>query len=107
MKYPRLRDGEGAEIDPHPDVKGAFGPLKFMCCDCGLVHMMGFAVEKNGKLGLAIQRDKRATAMARRAKGIKGKGNPDKDPDAPRGFSEPEWVQIINQNHQRFSGASK
>lgn len=30
--------------------------LRFKCCDCELVHMMSFAVEDNGNLGIAIDR---------------------------------------------------
>jgi hypothetical protein len=70
VKYPRLIDGEGVELKPHKRTKGAFELLKFMCCDCGLVHLMSFAVEKNGNLGIAMKRHKRATAAARQAKDI-------------------------------------
>lgn len=31
--------------------------LRFKCCDCGLIHMMSFAIEKNGNLGIAIDRE--------------------------------------------------
>jgi hypothetical protein len=65
MKYPRLTDGEGIELKPHKR-KGTFELLKFMCCDCGLVHFLSFAIEKNGNLGMAVRRHPRATAAARR-----------------------------------------
>lgn len=68
MKYPRIIDGEGLELEPHKRRKGVFELLKFMCCDCGLVHTMAFAIEKNGNLGIAMKRNTRATAAARRHK---------------------------------------
>lgn len=68
MKYPRIMDGQGLELEPHKRTKGAFELLKFMCCDCGLVHTMSFAIEKNGNLGIAMKRNLRATASARRSK---------------------------------------
>lgn len=67
MKYPRLVDGMGIEVEPHKQIKGAFELLKFMCCDCGLVHTMSFAIEENGNLGIAMERNQRATAAARRS----------------------------------------
>ena len=30
--------------------------LLFKCCDCGLIHKMSFALEDNGNLGIAIDR---------------------------------------------------
>lgn len=68
MKYPRIIDGEGIELEPNKRIKGGFELLRFMCCDCGLVHTMGFAIEKNGNLGIAMERNQRATAAARRFK---------------------------------------
>jgi hypothetical protein len=53
-KYPRIVDGGAIELMPHKRTKGAFELLKFMCCDCGLVHLMSFAVEENGNLGSDI-----------------------------------------------------
>lgn len=58
-------DGKGLELEPHKRTKGAFELLKFMCCDCGLVHTMSFAIEKNGNLGIAMKRNTRSTAAAR------------------------------------------
>lgn len=71
MKYPKIPDGQGIELEPNKRIKGAFELLKFMCCDCRLVHTMSFAIEKNGNLGIAMKRNARATAASRRAK----KGN--------------------------------
>jgi hypothetical protein len=68
MKYPRVIDEEGIELERHPRTKGAFELLKFMCCDCGLVHKMSFAIEKNGNLGIAMKRLAGSTAAARRHK---------------------------------------
>lgn len=58
-KYPKLKDGEGIEIENEQI-------LKFACCDCGLVHDIGVAIEDNGKIGLAFKRNKRATGQLRR-----------------------------------------
>lgn len=58
MKYPRLKDGEGVELD-------AGKIFRFACCDCGLVHDM-VIVAKGRKLGLAMRRNKRSTAAMRR-----------------------------------------
>ena len=66
-RYPRLIDGEGVELRPNKRIKGAFELLRFMCCDCGLVHLISFAIEKNGNLGIAMERHPRATASARKA----------------------------------------
>lgn len=42
--------------------------LSMACCDCGLVHKIGFHVYRNGVLGIAHLRDNRATAQLRRHK---------------------------------------
>lgn len=62
-KYKKLKDGEGIEVS---FVGGKSGIVKLGCCDCGLIHRMAFAIEPNGNLGIAMARDKRATAAARR-----------------------------------------
>jgi hypothetical protein len=63
MKYHQVTDGEWVM----PRRKG----YRLMCCDCGLVHVLDFALTKHGA-GKAIQfkasRDNRATAAARRKK---------------------------------------
>lgn len=64
-KYSKLQDGEGFQLK----LRRGIAMIKFGCCDCGLVHRMAFAVESKN-LGIAVQRDKRATAAARR--GLKG-----------------------------------
>lgn len=46
--------------------KRLFQLLKFACCDCGLVHDIGLAIEKNGNLGIALRRNNRATGQLRR-----------------------------------------
>lgn len=52
--------------------RGRSSVLKLGCCDCGLVHRVAFAIERNGKLGIAMERDNRATSAARRAmKGLR------------------------------------
>ncbi len=61
-KYPRLIDGEGIELKSKET-------WKLMCCDCGLVHdMVLVAGRKGSPIGLAVRRNKRATASARRHK---------------------------------------
>lgn len=67
-RYPLVIDGEGVELEPEKRIKGAFKWLNLMCCDCGLVHTMSFAIEKNGNLGIAMKRNQRATAAARKHK---------------------------------------
>ena len=31
--------------------------LRFKCCKCGLIHLMSFAIEDDGNLGIAIERE--------------------------------------------------
>lgn len=58
-RYQQLKNGEAIEIKP-----GEI--LKLACCDCGLVHNIGIAVEDNGNIGLAFERNVRATGQMRR-----------------------------------------
>ena len=60
MKYKRLKDYEGIEVNPDKEI------LKFACCDCGCVHKIALAKENNGNIGIALRRDNRATAQLRR-----------------------------------------
>ena len=53
--------GEGFEID----IVGK-QILQLACCDCGLVHDVGFAIEENGNLGIAIRRNEKETAKRRK-----------------------------------------
>ena len=55
MKYPK-----------QPNIKPAVGLVKLACCDCGLVHTMGFTADKQGILRIEYARDNRATAQLRR-----------------------------------------
>lgn len=61
-KYTQIRDGQWFA----PRRKGH----RLMCCDCGLVHVVDFAVLtlRNGgkKIAMRAFRDNRATANARR-----------------------------------------
>ncbi len=50
------------------NVQPKIGLVNMACCDCGLVHRMGFTVESNGVLRLENARDNRATAQLRRGK---------------------------------------
>ncbi len=49
-----------------PDTQPEVGLVNLACCDCGMVHRMGFTVEPDGTLRLRYARDKRATAQLRR-----------------------------------------
>ena len=57
-KYTQRLDGEGWEI--------TLGQIfKIACCDCGLVHNV-IIVEEDGEIGMAAERDNRATGQRRR-----------------------------------------
>ena len=49
-----------------PNIVPEVGLVNLACCDCGLVHKMGFTVNKNGTLEIGYVRDNRATAQLRR-----------------------------------------
>ncbi len=49
-----------------PNVKPKVGLVHLACCDCGLVHKMGFTTDSKGVLKLDFARDNRATAQLRR-----------------------------------------
>lgn len=59
-RFTQLVDGEGVDI-PLGEV------WKLRCCDCGLVHDIVIVME-DGELGMALRRNKRATAQMRRHK---------------------------------------
>lgn len=60
VKYQTRQDGEGWE-----QKSGEI--FKLECCDCGLVHRIVIMAGKPGKLiGIAAERDNRATAQRRR-----------------------------------------
>lgn len=60
MRYTQRTDGEGFTVKSGQRTR-------FACCDCGLVH--DFAFVASGKLiGIAAQRNVRATAARRRRK---------------------------------------
>lgn len=58
MAYHVMKDGEGVEFRSGER-------FKFACCDCGLVHDMVF-VSRGRKIGMALKRNKPATAAKRR-----------------------------------------
>ena len=60
MKYKQQKDGDRLEFNPAGDI------WRIACCDCGLVHDVALAIEKNGKIGIAIEQNKRATGQKRR-----------------------------------------
>lgn len=49
-----------------PNVKPKVGLTQLACCDCGLVHTMGFTLDDKGILRIEFARDNRATAQLRR-----------------------------------------
>lgn len=49
-----------------PNVKPKVGLTQLACCDCGLVHTMGFTADDKGILRIEFARDNRATAQLRR-----------------------------------------
>ncbi len=67
--YLQLEDGARFEIDMEKSEL-----LRLACCDCGLVHEIAFAIEENGKLGIAMKRNARATAAKRRSQKPNTKG---------------------------------
>lgn len=57
--YTRMVDGEGISLP-------ANAVFLFACCDCGLVHDVVVATRGKSDFGLAVRRNKRATAARRR-----------------------------------------
>ena len=49
-----------------PNIVPEVGIVALACCDCGLVHKMGFTIGENGVLSLGYVRDNRKTAQLRR-----------------------------------------
>lgn len=64
MAYHILKDGEVFEVEAKGEV------IKFGCCDCALVHRIAFALEKNGKIGVAMSRNQPETLRRRKKLGI-------------------------------------
>lgn len=62
MRYIQRIDGEPFEVEPGT-------VTRWSCCDCGLVHDIAFAIE-GGKIGVAAQVNRRATAAKRRKRVI-------------------------------------
>jgi hypothetical protein len=60
IAYQQLRDGDALELRPKGEI------LRFACCDCGLVHKMAFAIEKNGNIGISWRRNIAATTNRRK-----------------------------------------
>lgn len=72
MKYPKMTSGDTMELERRGRKGRAWQVLRLACCDCGLIHSMAFAIEDNGKLGIAVRRENRRTAAHRRAKEFRG-----------------------------------
>lgn len=45
--------------------------VHFSCCDCGLTHRVAFAKERNGKIGVAMERHLKGTRRRRLTKQIR------------------------------------
>lgn len=64
MKYIQRENGEGWAIKNRI-------PFRISCCDCGLVHNMVIVVSSKRKgtwIGIAAERNERATGQKRRIK---------------------------------------
>ena len=57
---------EKSKYPKQPNVKADVYLINQACCDCGLVHKMGFSVNKEGIVTIAYERENRATAQLRR-----------------------------------------
>lgn len=69
VRYRNLKDGEGVEFKSRE-------VFKLACCDCGLVHDVVLVASPRGrKIGLALRRNKRATAARRRGGAQAAAGN--------------------------------
>jgi len=60
-KYIQRQDGEGFSV-PSGEI------YRIECCDCGLVHDFVFVSEDGKPIGIAAQRNNRATSQKRRNK---------------------------------------
>ena len=58
-KYQKLTEGDVIELNAKENT------LNFACCDCGLVHRIAFGIHGQD-LGIAMERNDRATAQLRR-----------------------------------------
>ena len=61
MKFIQREDGDVIELK-----SGQMHAVA--CCDCGLVHRMAVAIEENGKIGIAFERDEEETIKRRAEK---------------------------------------
>jgi hypothetical protein len=66
IKYEQLSSGNNCF-----EVASKGERIRFACCDCGLVHWMAFAREKNGRIGIAVKRNVAATTALRRSKRVR------------------------------------
>lgn len=58
-RYKPLVDGEGISLRSSQ-------VFMFACCDCGLVHDIALVARRGGHIGMAVKRNKRATAERRK-----------------------------------------
>lgn len=62
MKFIQREDGETIEFSPGDSENNC----RFItCCDCGLVHKMGVAIEDNGNIGISFEQDEEETIKRR------------------------------------------
>jgi len=73
-KYPHWVEGDAVDIEwrKHPG-------FKFACCDCGLTHLLTFAVAGK-KIRMRVYRDDRATGQIRHHMKKNGEGLWEKKP---------------------------
>ena len=83
--YSVLQDGEGLELSATGEV------FRLACCDCGLVHDVAVALEENGKIGIALRRNQRATGQRRRRMPNGRRNQPGKTGGTMRNF----WLERI------------
>ena len=83
--YSVLQDGEGLELSATGEV------FRLACCDCGLVHDVAVALEENGKIGIALRRNQRATGQRRRRMPDGRRNQPGKTGGTIRNF----WLERI------------
>jgi hypothetical protein len=59
MRYKKLKSKDLIKLNVKKE------NLKFACCDCGLIHLFDFTINKD-ELFISVVRDNRATAQYRR-----------------------------------------
>ena len=66
-RFRQIKDGEPITLEYMQTSKTKYAVHNFACCDCGLVHKIGYVPLKT-RLKIYCWRDNRRTANHRRAK---------------------------------------